>query len=137
MKFTPNSNKLMSFFQEYNCSPHIKLNASTKTMFKRLFNDIEEAVNFVSYIKTQMGASFYKLKITKIDTVKQVKKPKTFDSNSFPTSIQKHIDEHSLCELTYSLRLFKRDISIMFFIEDDRPETVSYTHLTLPTKRIV
>jgi hypothetical protein len=69
-----------------------------------------------------MGSSFYKLKITKIDTVKQVKKPKTFDSNSFPTSIQKHIDEHSLCELTYSLRLFKRDISIMFFIEDDRPE---------------
>jgi hypothetical protein len=122
MKFTQNSHKLMSFFQNHKCSPHIKLNASTKTLFKKLFNDIEEGVNFVSYTKSQMGSSFYKFKITKIDTVKQIKKPKTFDANSFPAPIQKHIDEYSLCELSYSFRLFKRDITIMFFIEDDRPE---------------
>jgi hypothetical protein len=128
MKFTQNSHKLMSFFQKYKCFPHIKLNASTKTLFKKLFTDIEKAMNFVSYTKSQMGSSFYKLKITKIESVKQIKKPKTFDSNSFPSSVQKHIDKYSLCELSYSFHLFKQDISIMFFIEDTRPEISIYKY---------
>jgi hypothetical protein len=122
MKITPNSHKLMSFFHNYSCLPHIKLTTSTKNIFKKLFNEIDNAVKFVSYTKNQMGSSFYKLKIKKIDSVSQITKPKTFNANALPTIIQDHINKHSLSSLTYTFQLFNRDITFIFFIEDDKYE---------------
>ena len=66
MKITNKSKKLISFFHKYNCLPHIKQTKATSAMFKHFFHEIDEAVNFVSYTKSQMGSSFYKLKINKI-----------------------------------------------------------------------
>jgi hypothetical protein len=122
MKLTNKSHKLMSFFHKYNCLPQIKQNKTTNAIFKKLFYEIEEAANFVSYTKSQMGSSFYKLRIKKIDSVNQIFKPTTFNVNAFPDKIREHIDEYSLSSLTYSFRLFERDITIHFLIEDDNPE---------------
>ena len=122
MKLTKNSHKLMSFFHKYNCLPEIKQTKTTNAIFKKLFYEIEEAANFVSYTKSQMGHAFYKLKIKKIDNVSQIFKPTTFNVNAFPDKIREHIDEYSLSSLTYSFHLFERDITIHFLIEDDRPE---------------
>lgn len=122
MKLTKNSHKLMSFFHKYNCLPEIKQTKTTNAIFKKLFYEIEEAANFVSYTKSQMGPAFYKLKIKKIDNVSQIFKPTTFNVNAFPDKIREHIDEYSLSSLTYSFHLFERDITIHFIIEDDNPE---------------
>ena len=122
MKITNNSKKLISFFHKYNCLPHIKQTKATNAIFKNFFHEIDDAVNFVSYTKSKMGQSFYKLKITKIDNVNQIPKPATFNADVFPTPVRNHIDEYSLSSLTYSFQLFGRLITIHFLIEDDQPE---------------
>lgn len=122
MKITPNSHKLMSFFHNYSCLPHIKLTASSKNIFKQLFYEINEAVKFVSYTKTQLSSSFYKLQIQKTNSVSPVIKPQTFNTKAFPEIIQDHINKHSLSSLTYSFQLFNRNITIIFFIDYDTPE---------------
>lgn len=122
MKITNNSKKLISFFHKYNCLPHIKQTKATGQIFKTLFHDIENAMNFVRYTKTQMGNSFYKLKINKIDHVNQIPKPETFNADVFPEEVRNHIDEFSLSSLTYSFQILNRYITIHFLIEDDKPE---------------
>jgi thiamine transporter ThiT len=83
MKITNKSKKLIAFFHKYNCLPHIKQTNLTDSIFKHFFHEINDAVNFVSYTKSQMGSTFYKLKINKIDHVNQIPKPTTFNAN-FP-----------------------------------------------------
>ena len=122
MKITDKSKKLISFFHKYNCLPHIKQTKATSAMFKHFFHEIDEAVNFVSYTKSQMGSSFYKLKINKIEHVNQIPKPTTFNADVFPTPVRNHIDNYSFSSLTYSFHLFERNITIHFLIEDDKPE---------------
>jgi hypothetical protein len=122
MKITNNSKKLISFFHKYNCLPHIKQTKATNSIFKHFFHEIDDAVNFVSYTKSQRGQSFYNLKINKINHISQIPKPATFNADVFPTPVREHIDEYSLSSLTYSFRLFGRQITIHFLIEDDNPE---------------
>ena len=122
MKITNNSKKLISFFHKYNCLPPIKQTKATDAIFKHLFKDIDEAANFVSYNKSQMGSSFYKLKITRIGHVSQIPKPTTFNADAFPFEVRKHIDDNSLSSLTYTFQLLERTITIHFLIEDENPE---------------
>lgn len=122
MRITNKSKKLISFFHKYNCLPHIKQSKATNAIFKHFFHEIDAAFQFVSYTKSQMGSSFYKLKINKIDSVSQIPKPATFNTDAFPTEVRKHIDEYSLSSLTYTFHLFERVITIHFLIEDDKPE---------------
>ena len=122
MKITNKSKKLISFFHKYNCLPHIKQSKATNAIFKHFFHEIDEAFQFVSYNKSQMGPSFYKLKINKIDHVSKIPKPTTFNSDAFPIQVRKHIDDYSLSSLTYTFHLLERTITIHFLIEDDKPE---------------
>ena len=122
MKITSDSHKLMLFFGKHNCLPHIKQSASTKTLFKKLFNEIDAAVKYISTVKAEMGDTFYKLKIQKINSVNQIPKPTTFPVDGFPHIIRKHIDDYSFASLTYTFHLFGRPITIIFLIEDDKPE---------------
>jgi hypothetical protein len=67
MKITNKSKKLISFFNKFNCIPHTKQTKATDTIFKHFFSEMNEAMNFVSYTKKQMGhQAFYNLKLTKI-----------------------------------------------------------------------
>jgi hypothetical protein len=123
MKITNKSKKFISFFNKFNCLPHIKQTKATNTIFKHFFHEINEAMNFVSYTKKQMGhQAFYNLKLNKIEHINQIPKPSTFNSYSFPSVVRKHIDDHSLSSLSYSFNLFERNIIIHFIIEDDNPE---------------
>jgi hypothetical protein len=123
MKITNNSKKLLSFFHKYNCLPHIKQTKATDAIFKQLFHEIDDASQFVSYHKSQLGTSFYKLKINKINHVSQIPKPTTFSADVFPIEVRKHIDDYSLSSLTYTFKLLERTITIHFLIEDENPET--------------
>jgi len=122
MKITKESHKLMSFFIENNCLIPLKQTKPQTALFKQLFNDISNGFRYIEDIKTKMGSSFYKLRITNITNISQIPKPTTFPSNSFPLEIRNHIDEYSLSLFTYSFNLFKRKIQIIFLTEDERPE---------------
>ena len=122
MKITNKSKKLISFFHKYNCLPLIKQTKATDAIFKHFFNEIDDAFRFVSYNKSQLGNSFYKLKINKIDHVTKIPKPATFNADSFPFEVRKHIDDNSLSSLTYTFQLLERTITIHFLIEDENPE---------------
>jgi hypothetical protein len=123
MKITNNSKKLLSFFHRYNCLPHVKQTKATDAIFNQLFHEIDDASQFVSYNKSQLGSSFYKLKINKINHVSQIPKPTTFSADVFPFEVRKHIDDYSLSSLTYTFKLLERNITIHFLIEDENPET--------------
>jgi hypothetical protein len=122
MKITNNSKNLISFFHKYNCLPHVNQTKATDAIFKHLFKDIDEAVNFVSYNKSILGSSFYKLKINRIERVSQIPKPATFSADVFPAEVRAHIDKYSLRSMTYTFTLLERNIVIHFLIEDDNPE---------------
>jgi hypothetical protein len=122
MKLTKDSKKLMMFFNKHKCLPHINQTKSTNQIFKNLFNDLDEAVKYIESVKKQLGDSFYKLKINKIQSVSSIPKPSTFPSDSFPDQVRKHIDSHSLCSLEYSFQLIGRPIHIIFLIEESNPE---------------
>jgi hypothetical protein len=122
MNITNKSKKLISFFHKYNCLPHIKQTKATNSIFKHFFHEINDAFRFVSYNKSKLGLSFYKLKINKIDHVSKIPKPATFNADAFPNPVRKHIDDYSLSSLTYTFQLLERTIIIHFLIEDDKPE---------------
>jgi hypothetical protein len=123
MKITNKSKKFISFFNKFNCIPHIKQTKATDTIFKHFFHEINEAMNFVSYTKKQMGhQAFYNLKLNKIEHINQIPSPSTFNADSFPQPVRKHINEYSLSSLTYSFKLFERTIIIHFILEEDNPQ---------------
>ena len=124
MKLTKESNKLMSFFIRHNCLMPIKQTKKTDAIFIKLYHEITEGVSYIESVKTRLGSSFYKLKITSITNVNQIPRPTTFPPNSFPNKVRMHIDEHALSVLNYSFNMFERKINIIFLTEDEDPETL-------------
>ena len=119
MKITYESHKLMSFFVEHNCLYPIKQTKSTDNFFSQFFTEIISAAKF---IKEQKKQSFYNLKITSIDHIKQIPKPKTFSIHGFPDKARKTIDEYSLTSLHYSCHLYDRKFDIYFVLEQSANE---------------
>jgi len=124
MKLTKESHKLLSFFTKKNCLVPIKQTKKTDTIFKKLFSELSNGFRYIEEIKSKSGPSFYKLKLERITNINKIPKPTTFPPNAFPPEIRKHIDEYSLSLLTYSFRLFERNITIIFLTEDETPETL-------------
>jgi hypothetical protein len=113
MKLTKKSQLLMSFFLDKKCVDQVHQSEQTDAILERLYYDIHEAHEYVRTLKVRPT-----LKMTTIQNVKQIPKPKTFPNDSFTKEIRQHIDEHSMTELTYSISLFERKITICFVIED-------------------
>jgi len=122
MKLTKNSELLMNFFLENKCISHLPQNAKTKTIFKKIYDDLKEADAFIKNAKMKEGNNFYKLNITKIVSVSQILKPKTFSPESFPVEVRQHIDNLMTYNLSYTFSLFDREIKINFIVEDNSPE---------------
>jgi len=122
MKLTKNSETLMSFFLEKKCINHSEHTTKTDNILKKLYYDIKRADTFIKAQKAKEGTSFYKLNITKIHSVSQIPKPKSFNPDSFPREIREHIDKHMLYDLSYTFSLFDREISIHFIVEQSSPE---------------
>ena len=122
MKLTKSSEMLMSFFLDKKCINHVKQTAKTKKILEQLYSDIKTADDFIKTQKTKEGDSFYKLNITKIQTVSQIPKPSSFNQSSFPKEIREHIDTEMLYDLSYTFSLFDREIIIHFVVEDPSVE---------------
>ena len=128
MKITNESYELMSFFVKNNCINPLNQTKKTDTLLTNLYKEIFNGFNYIHNIKSKMGTSFYKLKISNITNVNQIPKPTTFPPNAFPSSIRKHIDDNILSLLKYSFHLFGRVITIYFVTEDSNPEKFIETY---------
>jgi hypothetical protein len=124
MKLTKESNKLMSFFIKHNCLIPIKQTKKTDNILKNLYSTIKDGVSYVQNEKDKLQSKFYKLKITSVTNISQIPRPITFPPNSFPDKIRKHIDDYGLTVLTYSFKLYNREINIIFLTEDEDPDSI-------------
>lgn len=124
MRLTKETNLLMNYFAKNNCITHIRQTQRTNNIFTKFYEDIKQGVSYIHNLKSKMGHSFYKLKINNITNTNKIPKPSTFPANAFPTEIRNHINENSINLLTYNLKIFNRNISILFLIEDGNIETL-------------
>jgi len=124
MKITNESYELMSFFIKNNCLTPLKQTKKTDLLLKKLYYEIIDGVSYIQNIKSKMGQSFYKLKISHINNINQIPKPTTFPPNSFPANVRKYIDDNLLSLFTYSWRFpsIGREINIYFITEHSNPE---------------
>lgn len=122
MKLTKNSETLMSFFLEKKCINHSEQTAKTDNILKKIYHDIKRGDAFITAQKAKEGDSFYRLNVTKIESISQIPKPKSFNPGSFPPEIREHIDNHMLYNLSYTFSLFDREIKVYFVVEHTSPE---------------
>ena len=125
MKITYDSHKLMSFFVENNCLIPVKQTKTTDNFFSQFFSEIISAAAFIDeekHISKKNKQPFYKLRVTRIDHIKQIPKPKTFSIHGFPVTARKTIDEYSLTSLHYSCHLYDREFDIYFVLEQPMNE---------------
>jgi len=123
MKLTKSSELLMSFFLDKKCINHVKQTTKTEKILKGLYSDILSAEKFITSQKEKSGDYFYKLVITKIQTISQIPKPSSFKPSSFPQEIREHIDSEMLYDLSYTFSLFDREIKVHFIVEDPSAES--------------
>lgn len=120
IKFTKQSDLLMSFFLANNIAKKTHITKSTTNIFKSLYSNIYDAYEYLQRFKQ---TSDVRINIKEIQSAIQIIKPKNFNSNSFPASIRQHIDENMMCEITYTFILFERKINIVFITEDQLSES--------------
>jgi len=113
MRLSKQSKDLILFFSKNRYLNYVKQTNKTKTILRELYNEIQEANN---YVKKQMK---YKYTIKKILSATQITKPLNFNSKSFPEIIRKHIDEVMMSEICYSFSLYDRNIKVYFIVEND------------------
>jgi hypothetical protein len=121
-ELTKQSQLLLSFFMKNKCVPQAKHNKKTDTILKKLYHDIVKAHQYIQAKKQKEGSHFYKIKSSRIHSVHQIPRPKTFPATSFPEKARKHIDDHSNYEVSYTFSLFGREIKIHFIMENLNPE---------------
>ena len=120
IKFTKQSDLLMSFFLANNVAKKTHITKSTTNIFKSLYANIYDAYEYLQDFKQ---TSDIRVNIKEIQSATQISKPKTFNSNSFPSSIRQHIDENMMCEITYTFIFFERKINIVFITEDQNVDS--------------
>lgn len=126
MRLTKNSQELLSFFMnnEKTCiQSTLKQTKKTKSILGELYHEMMEANKYLINMKKNNDFT-YKLKLERIQSVNQIVKPKSFNANSFPEGIIKHIDETSLTSLSYTFSLLKRKVEIHFILEETSERVV-------------
>lgn len=114
MNLTTNSRLLISFFIKNDFLNHAKLTKNTKKIIRVLYDDIINAYNFIKGQK-----NIYNIQVNKINSISNIPRPKTFDINSVPDKIRKHIDNESLTEICYTFSLYNRNVIIKFIVENN------------------
>lgn len=118
MKLTNESKDLINFFiNNGNNIPYIKISEKCKPIINLLFSDILTYYKSIQYQK-KVNRIFSDVVVKYLETVKQIPKPKTFNSNSFTREVINHIDSHSFIEISYTFSLYQRNIKVYFILED-------------------
>jgi hypothetical protein len=118
MDFTNNSKRLISFFLEKKYI-HLNRERSNKyilSAFNRLYQDIQKGEELLRYKKMHLNM---KLNAIKIQSAKQIPKPKTFVDSDMPSEIVNHIHNSKLYSFEYTFSLFHKTINVYFIIQQE------------------
>ena len=123
MKITTKSKILMSFFIKHKYIKKNKQNKTTNNILSMLYNEILNAHNYLTSIKTNIklktAVGLYNIHLQKINSSIQIPIPKIFDTDSFPLNVRKNIVEQAKYVITYKISLYNRDVKIIFISEDN------------------
>ena len=111
MKLTDVSQMLLSVFQQN--KPNIKLKRTTENILLNFHQEMQEAYKYI--IKIQPN-----VRITKIEHVSQIPRPKKFPSSAFPKEVRERINEKSAVDLFYLYSLYGRTIEFHFVTEKNK-----------------
>ena len=117
MKISKQTKQMMSFFTKYNHINIVKQNKRTDEILTELYGDICESRKYLDSVKKRDG--HYTITTRKIETAGQIPMPKYFNSNSFPETVRKHIEQFAATEITYTFSLYNRKITLIFVVEDE------------------
>lgn len=118
MKLTKQSHKLLEFFVKKGCLVSNKQTKKTNVIFKHMYYEIKEALEYIESLTKEKHANFYTMSIESVTAINQIPKPSIFPPNSFPGKIRTQIDEAIQCKITFTTRLFNRNIKVFFLLED-------------------
>jgi hypothetical protein len=115
MTLSKQSKKLILFFTKNKCIKYQKITNKTITILKELYNKLLNGYKYVNKYNINKN----KILIKKIHNVNQISKPQSFNSNSFPEIIRRHIDKTMMSEISYSFSLYERNVKVIFIVEND------------------
>jgi hypothetical protein len=121
MRLSKNSKQLMMFLTKNKGINHQTFTKKTDSIITELYKDILEAYNYLLNIK-RLKSQYYSVKTKKVLSATQITKPQIFNSNSFPEVVRNHIDEMTMSEITYSFKIFDRNIKVHFILEESNIE---------------
>lgn len=120
MKLTQESKNYIGFFMNnIDSIPYIKIPEKCKPIIYLLFNDIVNAYKFIQYKKKTQDI-FSNIEINYLETIKQIPKPKTFNTSSFTDEVINHIDTYSSLQISYTFSLYDRNIKVYFILEEQQ-----------------
>ena len=117
MKISKHTKQMMSFFTKHNHINIVKQNKRTDDILTELYGDICDSRKYLDSVKKRDG--HYTITTRKIETAMQIPMPKYFNSNSFPETVRKHIEQFAATEITYNFSLYNRKITLIFVVEDE------------------
>lgn len=109
MKLTNKSKQLMAYFK--NNLNYVEQTKRTDSILLELYRDIYDSY---AYMKANCS---YTTSMKSVGQA-QVIMPTTFNKNSFPSEVIRHIFNKSSTELTYEFTVFKRRIKVIFITEE-------------------
>jgi hypothetical protein len=117
MKVSKQTKQMMSFFTKNNHINIVKQTNRTDGILAELYGDICDSRKYLESVKKRDG--YYTITTRKIETIGQIPMPKYFNSNSFPETVRKHIEQFAATEITYTFSLYNRKITLIFVVEED------------------
>ena len=115
MNPTKSCEMLMCFLLNTKCIKHLKQTKESTTIFKKMYDQINSASEFIENEKTS-NANFYNVKLKKINNPEEIPRSSTLDT-AFPGNVRDHINEFSYYLMTYNFNLLERTITIHFILE--------------------
>ena len=120
MKLTENSKMIMNFLSKKNCIPILKHSKNTDQILLKLYAEIKVAAEYLAAIKANKKFNdFYNVKITRINNISEIPKPRVYSDKAFPEKVRAHINENATYLIVYTFSLFQRHIHFKFIAEDD------------------
>jgi len=121
MKITETSKIIMEFLSKKNCIKEVNHTKKTDKSLLKLYNDIRDADIYINSLKENTKLiDFYNIKVSRINNVNEIPKPRLYSDKSFPEKIRNHIDENATYLLIYVFSLFGRHIKFKFIVEDQK-----------------
>lgn len=116
MYLTKESKELIYFFIKNKIFNNDKQSLKTKTILRKLYNEILEAYNYCKkYIH-------YKITIKKISSPTQITRSLNYNVKSFPDNVRNHINKSSVSEVLFTFSLNQKKIKVYFILENDNIE---------------